>query len=351
MKRYIFLFVLVAFVSLIAYAWGLMNFITSPASEDKQTVVFEVPSGVTFDQIAKDLYKDKLITDVFKFKIVSRIAKVSNKIKAGEYELHTRMSPLKILQILSAGKSLEYPITFQEGINMYEMADIFQKKGLGERNEFLSLCKDKQFIVELLGRDIGSLEGYLFPETYFLTKNTKARSFIKTMVKRFKSVYEIVNQSARIKMPIHRHVTLASLIEKETGAPEERPIISSVFHNRLRMKMKLQSDPTILYGILDQAGVMPKNIRREDIKTYTKYNTYTVAALPYGPIANPGQKALESAVNPDSTDYLYFVSRNNGTHAFSRTLKEHNNAVRKWQLNRKNRQGKSWRDLSKESSQ
>lgn len=166
------------------------------------------------------------------------------------------------------------------------------------------------------------------------------------MVKRFKTVYEIVNKSARIRMPIHKHVTLASLIEKETGTPEERSTISSVFHNRLRKKMRLQSDPTILYGILDQTGVMPKNIRKKDIRTHTKYNTYTVQELPHGPIANPGQKALEAAVNPESTDYLYFVSRNNGTHVFSKTLREHNKSVKKWQLNIKNRQGRSWRDRS-----
>ena len=340
MRAYVFSFMLVVFVLLFACAWGFMSFMTSPTSRSKQIVLFEVSSGASLGQVASKLYKNKLITGATKFKIVAYMAGASTKIKVGEYELHTQMSPIQILQILSNGKSFEHPITLQEGINMYEIAEVFQEKGFGKKSEFLSLCRDQQLIKKLLGRDVDSLEGYLFPETYFLTKKMGTQSFIETMVKRFKSVYEMVNKAAKIKMPIHAHVILASLIEKETGAPEERPIISSVFHNRLKRKMRLQSDPTILYGILDQTGVMPKNIRKKDMKAHTIYNTYTVRALPHGPIANPGQKALEAAVNPDSTDYLYFVSRNNGTHVFSKTLKVHNSAVRKWQLNHKNRKGK-----------
>ena len=341
MRTYIFSLILIVFVSLLACAWGLMSFMTSPASRSKQRVLFEVSSGESLSQVAHKLYKKKLITGIAKFKIVARMAGVSTKMKAGEYELHTQMSPTQILQVLSSGKSFEHPITLQEGINIYGIAEVFQRKGFGKKSEFLSLCKDKQFINELLGRDVDSLEGYLFPETYFLTKKVGARSFIEMMVKRFKSVYEMINKSVSIQMPIHEHVILASLIEKETGAPEERPTISSVFHNRLKRKMKLQSDPTILYGILEQTGVMPRNIRKRDITAYTKYNTYAVRAFPHGPIANPGQKALEAAVNPDSTDYLYFVSRNNGTHVFSKNLKEHNDAVRKWQLHRRRRKGPS----------
>ena len=137
------------------------------------------------------------------------------------------------------------------------------------------------------------------------------------------------------------------MIEKETGAPEERPLISSVFHNRIKKGMKLQSDPTILYGIFDRTGVYPKNIRKKDILEKTRYNTYSVPGLPYGPIANPGLESLKAAVNPVVSDKYYFVSRNDGTHVFSATLKQHNLAVNKFQRNRKARQGKSWRDLKK----
>jgi UPF0755 protein len=157
------------------------------------------------------------------------------------------------------------------------------------------------------------------------------------------------NQNAKIQMRVHDQVTLASVIEKETGAQGERQVISSVFHNRLNKKMKLQSDPTILYGILVETGVLKKNITKSDIHRPTPYNTYTVKALPMGPIANPGREALRAAVNPVESNYLYFVSRNDGTHVFSETYGNHNNAVKKFQLERKNRVGKSWRDLKKKT--
>ena len=355
MKKYILLLIPIVFAGILAYGWVLTNFMTSAPSKTRKEVLVEVPSGATLTQVARDLYKKKLITSVHKFKAITRLAKASEKIKAGEYKLHTRMSPVQILQILSKGQRIDYPITLQEGLNMYEIAQMFQDKGFGTKEEFLSLCRNKDFISRLLGEllnhSIDSLEGYLFPDTYRFVKNAGAEIVIKTMVKRFKSVYKSVHQTAHIKLPTHDHVILASMIEKETGAPEERGIISSVFHNRLKKGMRLQSDPTILYGILDQTGVMKKNITRTDIKAPTKYNTYTVQALPHGPIANPGQRSLEAAVHPDPTDYLYFVSRNNGTHVFSKTIKEHNKAVAKWQLSPKNRQGRSWRDLHKKKDQ
>jgi UPF0755 protein len=144
-------------------------------------------------------------------------------------------------------------------------------------------------------------------------------------------------------------ITLASVVEKETGAPEERPVIASVFHNRLKKGMRLQSDPTILYGMLMKTGVMTKNIRKKDILAQTPYNTYTVRALPIGPIANPGKEAIKAVLNPGNTDFLYFVSRNDGTHVFSKTYEDHNKAVKAYQLNHRARKGKSWRDLKKRS--
>ncbi len=385
MRKYVLLSILAIFVLSIAGAWTLARFITSPALKTQNKVVFQVSPGESFNEVSMRLYKKKLLTSIIKFKIVTRLSSISTQVKAGEYELHTRMSPIEILKILAAGKSIEYPITFQEGINMYEIAELFERQGLGSKNEFLKLCRDKAFIQELLGgqgqnqtqnrgqshnqaqsqtsnqiqdqsqtqdqtqtqtqaQTLASLEGYLFPETYFVTKSTDASTLIKTMVKRFKAVYNLVKSSAQIPMAMHDHVTLASIIEKETGDPRERPMIASVFHNRFKKKMKLQSDPTILYGMLElNGGIMPRNIRKQDILNPTRYNTYTVAALPYGPIANPGQKSLEAAVNPASTNHLFFVSRNDGTHVFSKTLEEHNRAVQTWQLNSKNRKGKSWR--------
>lgn len=355
-RRYVLSFLIIAFIFLIAYGWGFTRFITSPASEHRQVVIFEVAPGANLSKVAYKLKEENLITSFMKFKLAAKIARASTKIKEGEYELHTRMTPLTILQILSQGKSIEYPITFQEGLNMYEMAQIFEDKGFGKKEDFLSLCRDRTFIRELLesdlGSDLDSLEGYLFPDTYQFRRNVAPKLFIETIVKRFKSVYKEVSQSSNtMKMPIHNHVTLASIIEKETGEPDERKLISSVFHNRLKQKMRLQSDPTILYGILDKTKVMPQNITKEDIRQYTKYNTYTVPALPHGPIANPGREALKATLNPGTSNYLFFVSNNNGSHVFSKNLKQHNTAVKKWQLNPENRKGRSWRNLKKASGQ
>jgi len=173
------------------------------------------------------------------------------------------------------------------------------------------------------------------------------------MVQRFLKTYKKIRNENRFQVDLailpnrHSIVTLASIIEKETGAAEERPIISSVFHNRLNKKMRLQTDPTVIYGILDKTGVMTKNIRKKDLREPNKYNTYTFRGLPVGPIANPGKEALLAALQPEPTDFLYFVSRNQGTHVFSKNYRDHTNAVRRFQLNRAARKGKSWRDLKK----
>ena len=261
--------------------------------------------------------------------------------------LNKGMSPLEILDILKTGKSIEYVVTFPEGHNMYEMAEILHKKGFIKKEDFLKQASDKAFIKGLLGGGYETLEGYLFPDTYNISKATSAKSFIKTMVQKFLDTYKALKNG---KMTRHQVVTLASIIEKETGAPEERPLISSVFHNRLRKSMRLQTDPTVLYGIMDKTGSMKKNITRKDLTTPTRYNTYTFKGLPHGPIANPGIMSLRAALSPSTSEFLYFVSKNDGTHEFTTKYKDHVNAVRKFQLNRKMRQGKSWRDLGKKKS-
>jgi UPF0755 protein len=199
---------------------------------------------------------------------------------------------------------------------------------------------------EQLGEDLPSLEGYLFPETYLVTKFTGLKGLAKMMTSRFKDVIKQIRQAPGVNFTRHQLVTLASIVEKETGAPEERPVISSVFHNRLRLGMKLQTDPTVMYGVLDQIQAPIKNITRQHLLTDTRYNTYTRVGLPFGPISNPGKLALQAAGTPDSTDFLYFVSRNDGTHIFSRDYAGHQRAVESFQLNRAAREsGSSWRDL------
>lgn len=175
-----------------------------------------------------------------------------------------------------------------------------------------------------------------------------AEKIVQMMVDHFNGVIgEIAPALQQDKILRHKMVTLASMIEKETGAPEERPTISSVFYNRMKKNMRFQSDPTIIYGIAVQKGAMVSNIKKSDIMNKTPYNTYTIPGLPIGPIANPGKEAISAALKPEKTEYLYFVSMNEGRHYFSRTYQEHDEAVKKYQKDRRMREGKSWRKPKK----
>ncbi len=320
-----------------------------PGRADEQ-VVFEVPGGKSFHQIANQLQEKGVILSSFKMRVVARMTGLDSRVKRGEYNLNRAMTPQEVLSILVSGKSIQYPVTFPEGSNIFEMAAIVEQKGLFKAEEFLEACRNKENIRELLGIEVSSLEGYLYPETYKLTKYTTLKELLTTMVSNFKQMYSLLENQHPDRMQMfarHEMVTLASMVEKETGAPEERPTIASVFYNRINKSMKLQSDPTIIYGIWVDTGRYKKNISKDDIERPNRYNTYTVPKLPFGPIANPGREALEAVMKPAKTDYFFFVSRNDGTHVFTRTYEEHLKAVRSFQLDPAAREGKSWRDLGK----
>lgn len=352
MFKKLFLSVLVLFFVVVAGGvYKVFNFLNTPPSDDDTEIVFEVKSA-PFGVVAANLEKEELITDVLLFKALAKAQNQITSIKVGEFHLRRNMTPIEVLNTLVSGKMVQHSFTVQEGLNLYEVAEILSSKGLVNEMEFISLCKDPSFIKQVLGKELHSLEGYLFPDTYNVTKSDGAQKIIKTMVGKFKEVFnEIKSSSNKLRMEDHKVVVLASIIEKETGAPQERPMISSVFHNRLKKKMRLQSDPTIIYGIKETTGVWINNIKRKDIKAPTPYNTYTVRALPAGPISNPGKESLWAALNPVESQNLYFVSKNDGTHKFSKSLKDHNRAVRDFQLNSNARKGKSWRDLNKKRAQ
>jgi UPF0755 protein len=320
------------------------SFLESAPSEDEAEVIFEVPPGMSLKGVAKALEREGLVTSGSKFYWYGRLRKAEAKVRVGEYALARDMSPSEIMKVIMTGKSIERPITVQEGFNIYEIADLLEQQGLAKRHEFLALVRDRKFIRELIGADLPSLEGYLFPETYHITKYTGLKGLVRMMVLRFLTVYQAVPTH---RMSRHQLVTLASIIEKETGAPEERPTISSVFHNRLKKGMRLQTDPTVIYGKFVATGRWDKNISKADLLTDNVYNTYTRGGLPFGPISNPGRQALVSAARPTESEFFFFVSRNDGTHNFSKDYKGHERAVMQFQLDRKARQGKSWRDLNK----
>ena len=244
------------------------------------------------------------------------------------------MSPVTIFNVLTSGTIKTYSLTIPEGFTAEQIANTLGKTNLINKNEFAALVNDKEIAVSY-NIDGQGLEGYLFPDTYLISRNMEARDLIDIMVKHFRRVFKEVTESRKFaasqSLSEREVVTLASIVEKETANPEERPVIASVFLNRLKRGMRLESDPTVIYGLEKFNG----NLTRRDILTPTQYNTYIIYGLPPGPIANPGRESLMAVINPTITDYLYFVSKNNGSHYFSETLSEHNRAVVKYQKKRR----------------
>lgn len=317
-------------------------------SKDSTEVLFDVSPGASMTQIVNDLQDKGFIRNSNLFMMYARLRKMSSKLKVGEYALNKTMNADQILSVLASGKSVTRNFTVAEGLTQFDIAEIFEKSGYGTKAEFFKLVRDKEFIKSLLNEDLESLEGYLFPETYKITKFETMRSIVTQMVKRFLLVWSKYEVAAKEKKwTRNQAVTFASIVEKETGASSDRPLVSSVFHNRLAQKIKLQTDPTVLYGIAMLKGQMPNNITKLDLVTPTRYNSYTNYGLPPTPISNPGEDAIKAALMPASTKYLFFVSRNDGTTLFSETYAAHSSAVKTFQMNSKAREGKSWRDLKK----
>lgn len=322
------------------------QFVNAPASSEKREVIYEVLPGRSFAAVARDLQLLGVVQNAEFFSLFARALGLRPRMKAGEYLLHTSMRPKEVLDVITSGRSIARPFTVSEGLNIFEIAQAFEAGKFGTASEFLKLARDQKFAKSLLGIDADSVEGYLFPETYQMTKFTTARELITAMVARFNVVWKNLALPAG-RLSKHELVILASIIEKETGAPEERSLISAVFHNRLNRRMRLQTDPTIIYGIADLTGRIPSNITKADITRPTRYNTYVINGLPPGPIANPGAESLRAAFYPQQSDALFFVSRNDGTHIFSSNYRDHEKAVRDYQKNPRARQGKSWRDLKR----
>jgi UPF0755 protein len=333
-KIIIVLFILSAFLSLIGLFtfFQISDFIKKPLNMSAREKIFIIKPGQTLKLISANLEKESIISNKTYFILFTKFKKAGRNLQAGEYLLSGSKSPEQILEILKKGKVKLYRITFPEGLNIDEVALLVEKVGSCNKREFENLCKNRAFITSL-GIKALSLEGYLFPDTYFFSKEASCKKVITTMVSHFKKTFtkEWQLKAKAMNFSIHDIVTLASIIEKETGDASERPIIASVFHNRLKKNMRLESDPTVIYGIKDFDG----NIKRIHLKKWTPYNTYQIKGLPMGPIANPGALSLHAALNPAKTSYLFFVSKKDTTHKFSKTIQEHNKAVRKYQLRRK----------------
>ena len=301
--------------------------------KEGELLLVDVPSGKTFYQLAEELEEKKLIRSHWDMKLLVKLFDLPSLPK-GQYKLSNSQSVWTIFQTLRQGKDQGFLVSFPEGLNHYEMVEILRSHNWPAAEDFLKSVWDKKLVKKILKKDIDSFEGYLFPDSYRLKKYMDAQTLIELMTHRFLKVYENL-ASLPLERDLNQHqvVTFASLIEKETGVPEERSLIAGVFFNRLKLNMKLQTDPTILYALyLEEGFNRERNIRKKDILFSSPYNTYVVYGFPPGPIANPGEKSLEAVFLPKKSDFLYFVSRNDGSHKFSKTYKEHEKAVYRYQI-------------------
>jgi UPF0755 protein len=295
-------------------------------------VEFEVREGATLQSVSNELVRLKVIDAPAKlFEIGWRLTLPKATVKAGDYRLENSLSPKRIASILASGQTVTITFTIPEGWNTFQIAERLEKVfPKTNKKKWLEYMRDPKLLATVPTKPT-SVEGFLFPETYTFNPRTAPHEVLKTMVETFlKSVpTDLLEKGAARKLNPFEIVTLASIIEKETGKPEERRHISSVFHNRLRIGMRLQTDPTIIYGIWERYD---GNIRKSDLREPTPYNTYVIPRLPPGPIASPGLLALEAAVDPLETEDLYFVSRGDGSHIFSSNLKDHERSVYQYQI-------------------
>lgn len=325
--RLVFISIGLFFLVVVFLSLGFAFFLMSPADKGGADQVFIVKEGSSLKEVAGDLETRGLITNKTLFVLWTRVKGYGKDIRAGEYSLSPAMAPVQLLEILRKGLVILYPVTIPEGFTRDQIADALAAKGLADKKRFLELTRDKTLLRQY-GISGPSFEGYLFPDTYHFSRGMPTSAVLDTMVKRFKQVVSpLVDKSQGTGMKFEEVVILASIVEKETGKPEERPLIASVFLNRLRLGMRLESDPTVIYGIENFGG----DLKKKDLTEKTPYNTYVIHGLTPGPIANPGLESIKAVMDPARTDYLYFVSRNDGSHQFSKTLAEHNRAVEMYQ--------------------
>lgn len=316
-----------------------------PGPPRAEAVIVEIPVGSGLLAIKEILAQAGVIRDDPRFVLLAKRMGAARRLKAGEYSFMPGLSPRAVLLELAAGRTIPRAITLPEGVNLYQVADIIKAGGWGSREAFRELVADPGF-VSGFGVQAATLEGYLFPDTYFFEKGTGLRTVATAMVRRMIQVLdeegakglggagspaeaEAGGTEAKAVAPgLNRHqvLTLASVIEKETALAAERPLVAKVFLNRLRQGMKLQADPTVIYGL----AKFDAPLTRDDLEAPTPYNTYTNRGLPLGPICNPGRTAIAAVLRPAADDYYYFVSQNDGSHHFSKTLEEHNQAVSRY---------------------
>ena len=295
-------------------------------------VFIDIKNGDSTKVIAQNLANSGVVYDEWIFRIAVWRSGLDRGLQAGEYHFINPLSVMDVVKKIGSGQVYLRPITFPEGLTIEEMSKIFEMQAFGSADTFIEAAQRVELVSDF-DTDALTLEGYLFPETYSLPREATADDLVDAMVTQFRRVFheEFRNIVQKRQISVRDIVTLASLVQKETGMANEHGLVSAVYSNRLRIGMPLQCDPTVIYS-LQLDGIYDGNLSRADLKYDSPYNTYRYSGLPPGPIAAPGQAALEAALNPDEASYLYFVSRNDGSHEFAHTLREHNRNVQKYQV-------------------
>ncbi|HYB95633.1 MAG TPA: endolytic transglycosylase MltG [Vicinamibacterales bacterium] len=295
-------------------------------------VFVEIPSGSGPARIGERLVAAGVVRDTWTFRAALMVSGRARALKAGEYRFESPLHALDVIDKIARGDVYKRLLTFREGLTIDEMSQVFEERGFGTADAFRKAAGNQSLIADL-DPAATDLEGYLFPETYSLPRDTPAAVVVEQMVAGFKNAFTDDLRAATREqgLTVRQLVTLASLVEKETATAGERPLVAAVYRNRMKINMGMQADPTVIYA-LQKAGQYRGNLTRELLQFDSPYNTYRYAGLPPGPIAAPGRASLEAAAKPADVDYLYFVSRNDGTHVFASTLDEHNRNVQTWQV-------------------
>jgi UPF0755 protein len=326
MKKTIFFMLFATFLLFLLYA-AIELFL--PVQTSNKNMEIEVPKGATFRQAVEILRSQKLIRDKRIFLVTGRLTGVDRRIRAGFYSLWTGMNPLEILKVLRKGKIIEYEVKVLEGDSLMEITSAFAKTGMISQEEFMELARDSDFLATY---DIKapSIEGYIYPDTYFIPKGMKAEEALDLMISnmREKLTDKFNARTQELGMTENLVLTLASIIEKEAVIDSERVLISAVYHNRLRKNMLLQADPTAIYGVKSSK----ERITLSDLKRKTPYNTYVNKGLPPGPIASPSIKSITAALYPANVPYIYFVAQDDRSHRFSETAAQHTEAVKRYRM-------------------
>lgn len=303
-------------------------YVMGPRDPSGAVRLVEVPRGATLSRVGRSLEREGLVRSGRAFEILGRLEGAAPRLQFGEYELSSAMTPREILTRMVEGRVKTYDVTLPEGLSAREILERLVAAGVAERAGLEAVLQDPA-CAERFGVEGPGLEGYLFPDTYRFPRGLTAAEIVGALVERFQRAWEpLAPLAAAQGMGQRQVVTLASIVEKETGQAGERPLVASVFRNRLARGMRLESDPTVIYGIAGFDG----NLRRAHLDDPSNpYNTYQIAGLPPGPIASPGDAALRAVVEPAVTEYLFFVARGDGSHVFSERYGDHVRAVNEHQ--------------------